>query len=289
MAFTITDLPATFGARVQGIRLAEIDIETFEQLYDLWLEKALLIFPDQHLSRQQQIALAKHFGPLEFDIAPISNVDASGAVRADTPDDEVLKVVKGNMEWHCDSTYMPVQAKGAVFSAEVVPPSGGETGFADMRAAYEALSPAEQERLAGLCAYHSLHYSQGRAGLAAKGKAAVTGYGLGVTKEPLRPLVKTHAETGRKVLMVGRHAHDIPGLDPAESVDLLDRLAEFACQPPRTYHHAWRPGDVVIWDNRSLMHRACPWDLTEARVMWHTRLAGDPAHETGLNYQEETL
>lgn len=288
MAFTVTDLPATFGARVEGLRLADIDIETFLQIYDLWLEKGLLVFPDQHLNREQQIAFAKRFGPLEFEIAPISNVDANGAVRADTPDDEVLKVVKGNMEWHCDSTYMPVQAKGAVFSAEVVPSAGGETGFADMRAAYDALSSEEQQRLAPLSAYHSLHYSQGRAGLAAKGKAAVTGYGLSVTKEPLRPLVKTHAETGRKVLMVGRHAHDIPGLGADESVALLDHLSAFACQPPRTYHHLWSPGDVLVWDNRSLMHRACPWDLTEARVMWHTRLAGDPAYETGLNYQEET-
>ena len=158
-----------------------------------------------------------------------------------------MKILKGNMGWHHDSTYMPVQAKGAVFSAEEVPRVGGRTGFADMRAAYDALDPAIKARIEGLNAYHSLHYSQGRVGHQTKKlDGEYSGYGLHDGPVPLRPLVKTHPETGRKSLLAGRHAHNIPGLAQEESDRLLRELIDFACQPPRIYHHDWTPGDAVV-------------------------------------------
>jgi alpha-ketoglutarate-dependent taurine dioxygenase len=83
-------------------------------------------------------------------------------------------------------------------------------------------------------------------------------------------------------LLIGRHAYGIPGLDDVESAALLDHLVEFACQPPRVYHHDWTAGDAAVWDNRCLLHRACPWDMTEARVMYHSRIGGDPVSERGL-------
>jgi len=276
--FDIRPLDATFGAVVTGLKVAGIDDATFAALYDTWLDYALLIFPDQHLGRDEQIAFARRFGAPEFEIAPISNVRADGSVRPEEGDD-VVNILKGNMGWHCDSTYMPVQAKGAVFTAHVVPDEGGETGWADMRAAYDALDPSQQARLEPLSAHHSLRYSQGKLGHAHKEGSAYSGYGMTQQEAPLRPLVKTHPETGRRALMVGRHAHAIPGLDPNESERLLDELATFACQPPRTYHHHWTPGDAVVWDNRCLMHRACPWDMTKPRVMYHSRIAGDPVSE----------
>ena len=278
-AFAVEPLDATFGAVVTGLKLAEIDAASFDALYDAWLEYALLIFPGQHLDRDQQIAFAKRFGPLEFDWAPLSNVKADGTLRLDDGADDVVKVLKGNMGWHADSTYMPVQAKGAVFSAQIVPQAGGETGWADMRAAYDALDAATQARIAGLSAYHSLHYSQAKEGHTHKADSQYSGYGFQVKDPPLRPLVKTHPETGRKTLAVGRHAYGIPGLDPDESERLLDDLVAFACQPPRIHHHTWSAGDVVVWDNRCLMHRARPWDMREPRVMHHSRIAGDPVSE----------
>ena len=278
--FKVTPLDASFGAEVTGLRLADLDEAEFAALYQTWLDHGLLVFPGQHLSGEQQVAFARRFGPLEFDIAPISNVRSDGSIRpADDAADDVVKVLKGNMGWHCDSTYMPVQAKGAVFSAHVVPASGGETGFADMCAAYEALDPQMQARLETLSAYHSLHHSQAKVGHAHKEGSAYSGYGFHVQDPPLRPLVKVHPETGRKALMIGRHAYGVPGLTAAESETLLEELVAFACQPPRTWHVRWAPGDVVVWDNRSLMHRACPWDMREARVMQHSRIAGDPASE----------
>jgi alpha-ketoglutarate-dependent taurine dioxygenase len=212
----------------------------------------------------------------------VSNVREDGTLRAPEGDD-VVQILKGNEGWHADSTFKPIQAKGAVFSAEVVPTIGGHTGWADMRAAYEALDAATQARVETLAAYHSLHYSQGRIGhVPKKGTDDYRRLGFEGDEDVLRPLVKVHPDTGRKSLLIGRHAHDIPGLSPDDSQQLLQELIDFACQPPRLYHHDWRVGDVVIWDNRCLLHQATPFDMTQPRVMWHTRIAGDPVSEAAL-------
>jgi alpha-ketoglutarate-dependent taurine dioxygenase len=277
--FSVEPLPATFGAVVTGLRCADLTDDDFRALYDTWLEYALLILPGQHLTREQQVEFAHRFGPMEFDIAPISNVRADGSLRPDDGTDDAVKVLRGNMGWHQDSTYMPVQAKGAVFTAEITPDEGGETGFCDMRAAYEALSPATRARIGGLSAYHSLRYSQGKLGHEHKAGSAYSGYGMTVEEPPLRPLVKVHPETGRPSLAVGRHAYGIPSLAPDESEQLIEELVAFAAQPPRIWHHHWTPGDAIVWDNRCLMHRACPWDMMKPRVMHHSRIAGDPVSE----------
>ena len=282
-AFDIEPLDATFGAVVTGVKVAALDDATWHDLHATWLQYALLIFPDQHLSRDAQIAFAKRFGRLEFEMAAISNVKADGTIRAEADNDDVVKVLKGNMGWHSDSTYMPVQAKGAVFSAEVVPGVGGRTGWADMRAAYDALDDARRAEVEGLAAYHSLYYSQSKLGHQPKAGSDYSGYGFHDGPVPLRPLVKVHPDTGRKCLLIGRHAHNIPGMDVDESTRFLEELVELACQPPRIYHHQWTAGDAVVWDNRCLLHRATPWDMTQPRVMWHSRIAGDPVSEAALD------
>jgi alpha-ketoglutarate-dependent taurine dioxygenase len=282
--FQLDPLPATFGAVVTKIRLADLPENAFGALYRAWLDYGLLIFPGQHLSKEQQIAFAKRFGPMEYEFGPLSNVGPDGAVRPSEPgaEDDVIKILKGNMGWHQDSTYMPVQAKGAVFSAVTVPGEGGETAFADMAAAYDALSESERRELEELSALHSLVYSQGKVGHVHREGSAYPGYGMTLTEPPRRPLVKVHPETGRKALAIGRHAYAVSGLAEAESETLLERLAAEACRPPRIWTHAWTPGDVVVWDNRRLLHRGMPWDMREPRTMWHSRIAGDPATERGL-------
>ncbi len=279
MSLEVTPLDASFGATVRGVRLTEIDDDTFRTLYDTWLKYSLLIFPGQHFDNEQQIAFARRFGNLEIKLFEFSNVKEDGSLRV-SDEDDMVKIMKGNMGWHHDSTYMPVQAKGAVFRADVVPSKGGETGWADTCAAYDALDDAMKARIEGLSAHHSLIHSQRKVGKETKEKdSEYSGYGLDQEKPPLRPLVKTHPETGRKCLTIGRHAYGIPGLSDAESQALLDELVDFTCQPPRVHHHKWTAGDVVVWDNRCLMHQACPWDMHEPRVMVHTRMAGDPVHE----------
>lgn len=272
----------SFGALVSGVTLATLSDVEAAALYDAWLAYGLLLFPGQHLSRAEQITFAKRFGDLVpgLEAAPISNVRADGTLR-DAPDDDMMKIIRGNMAWHQDSTYMPVQAKGAVFSAQVVPAQGGETTFADLEAAWAALPPGRQALCEDLSAYHSLVESQRRLGEETKAEGSeYMGYGLDVEGSPLRPLVKTHPETGRKSLAIGRHAYGIPGMTEEETIDLLEELLAFVVSDPtRVVTHHWAAGDVLLWDNRRLLHRALPWDFREARVMRHSRLAGDPTTE----------
>jgi alpha-ketoglutarate-dependent taurine dioxygenase len=278
MTLRIEPTGATLGALVNGVRLAALAEPEWRAIERAFLEHALLIFPGQHLAPDEQAAFAKRFGAIEYiaptrSTVPISNRRADGSLLSD--DDPGMKIMLGNEGWHTDSSYMPVSAKASVLSAQVVPARGGQTEWADMRAAYQALEPALRERIATLAAHHSIHYSQSRIGFG----AGYAGYGADVEKPPLRPLVKRHPVTGRPSLFIGRHAHGIPGLAPAESERLLDELMDFACRPPRTHEHTWQPGDVAIWDNRCVLHRARPYDHREARVMHHTRIAGDPATE----------
>ena len=282
-SFSITHLDKTFGVIVEGLKLADLKNSQADELYKLWIEHHLLIFPNQHLSQDEQIKFAKLFGEMEFDITPISNVRKDGSIR-DPVNDDIVKSLRGNMEWHHDSTYMPIQAKGSVFTAHQVPATGGETGWADMTSAYEALDQDMKDKIEDLSAYHSYTYSQAKYKHKPQAESEFSGYGFDVDPPPFRPLVKTHPETGKKSLLIGRHAYGIPGMTKEESKALLDELNDFACQGDRVYHHSWKVGDAVIWDNRNLMHQACTWDLTEARVMYHSRNQGEPATESGLNY-----
>ena len=282
----VEPLDATFGVVVHDVSLADASDATIAELTDLWLEYALLVFPGQHLSQLEQDAFARRFGDLEFTASELSNLQRDGTIRP--ADHDVSKSSRANQYWHHDSTYMPVQAKGAVFTAEIVPSDGGDTGFADMRAAYDAVDDAMRERIAGLAAYHSRRYSMDRADLHITQENAerhqIYGYSTDI-EPPLRPLVKVHPSTGRPNLLIGQHAHAIPGLTPEESEALLDRLNDEACVAPRTYFHKWTKGDAVLWDNRRLMHKATPHDPEQRRRMWHPRIAGDQVTEAGLNPQ----
>jgi alpha-ketoglutarate-dependent taurine dioxygenase len=279
MSSRIEPCDATLGATVTGVRLAALAPAEWREIEAAFHARAVLVFPGQHLGSAEQVAFARRFGEIEHivpgvDTVPVSNRRRDGTLYAD--DEGPMQILRGNEGWHTDSSYMPLAAKASVLSAEVVPARGGETEWADMRAAYEALDPATRERIGRLSAFHSLRYSQSRVGQTSPGDF---GYGFSVDEPPLRPLVKIHPVTGRPSLFVGRHAYGIPGLAPAESERLLDSLVENACLPPRTLRHTWSPGDLVIWDNRCVLHRARPWDHSEARVMKHTRVAGDPATE----------
>lgn len=281
----VEPLERSFGAKVYDLTLADLDQIEASEIYELWLKYALLIFPAQNLSNDQQIKFAKNFGALEFDLSPISNVRNDGSIR-DANDDDIVKSLRGNMEWHHDSTYMPIQAKGAVFTAHKVPSKGGETGWADMRAAYDGLSQSMKEKINDLSAYHSYEWSQKeRFGHKDPKVSEFNSYGFDIDPKPLRPLVKTHNETGQKCLTIGRHINKIPGMSDQEAQNLARELEEFACSNEYwVYHHSWEVGDAVIWDNRCLMHQACMWDLSEGRIMYHSRIEGDPISEAASNY-----
>jgi len=286
----IEPVDATLGAVVRGVTLASLDDATWRALHAAWLEYALLIFPDQHLTRPQQIAFAKRFGDLELEMVDVSNVRPDGTMRTDEQDRDFMGLLRGNLDWHTDSSFKPLHAKGAVFCAEVVPPEGGQTGWADMRAAYDALDEAMRKKVEGLSAYHSIYHSQAKLGHQLNAGPTTTLdqqkkdglYGPNEGPPPLRGLVKVHPETGRRSLLLGRHAYNVAGMAPEESECFLKELMEFACRPPRIYYHDWTPGDAVVWDNRCLLHRVEPWDMSVPRIMWHTRIAGDPLSEAAL-------
>ncbi len=268
---------ATFGAIVTGASLAELSDASWKEIEAAFHEYALLIFPGQHLSSTEQVEFGRRFGEIEHlfgdaGITPISNQRMDGSLLEDG--EPGMEIMRGNEGWHTDSSYMPVSARASIFSAHVVPKSGGQTEWADMRAAYEALDSPMRERIGELSAYHSLRRSQ-----ALIGDTSEYGYGYHDGPIPLRPLVKIHPVTDRPSLYIGRHAYGIPGLSESESEKLLDELIAFACQAPRIYRQEWQPGDIVVWDNRCLLHRARPYDHAEPRVMKHTRIAGDPVAE----------
>lgn len=281
----VEPLNKSFGAKVYDLRIPELGTEQLDEIYSLWLKYALLIFPEQNLNNDQQIKFAKNFGALEFDLSPISNVRGDGSIR-DANDDDIVKSLRGNMEWHHDSTYMPIQAKGAVFTAHTVPSKGGETGWADMRAAYDNLGENMKNKIEDLSAFHSYEWSQKeRFGHKDPKVSEFNSYGFDIDPKPLRPLVKTHSETGRRCLTIGRHINKIPGMSDLEAQNLAKELEQHACSNDNlVYHHSWTEGDAVIWDNRCLMHQACMWDLNEARVMYHSRIEGDPIAEAAANY-----
>ncbi len=173
----ISTLDATLGAAVTGVRLADLTDAEWVEIERAFHEHAVLVFPGQHLTSDEQISFAQRFGAIEvlfegYDAVPISTVDRTGEVMP--PDHPVMQVVRGNQGWHTDSTYMPVSAKASVLSARVVPAHGGETEWADMRAAYDALDdPDSRAQIAHLSAFHSIVYSQTKAGF-----ESTTGYGM---------------------------------------------------------------------------------------------------------------
>ena len=285
MNMKIEPSDASLGAYVSKVSLASLTDAEFEQIYEAFLEYALLIFPEQHLTEQQQQTFAERFGEIEILIEglktiPVSNKPEHGKTFGS--DDHRTKLLKGNEGWHTDSSYMPLSAKASVLSAHVLPKNGGQTEWADMRDAFERLDESEKDRLLTLNAYHSYFHSQAKVGHHVKVGA---GYGFFAGEPPLHPLVKIHPETRRPALFLGRHIKGIEGMSEAQSESLITELTSFACQAPRLLMHQWSLGDVVVWDNRCVLHRARPYDMRQERVMMHTRVSGDPVTESALNYR----
>lgn len=281
MSPTITPIDASFGAVVTDVNLADLSNTDWDTIHEAFLEYAMLLFPTQNLTSDAQSEFGMRFGDIEQLVAgmdlksvPLSNQNPDGSILG--PDSHLYQTLRGNEGWHTDSSYMPLASKIAMLSAQVVPPEGGETEWADMRAAYDALDAETLAQIEDLSAYHSLYQSQADAGFIIETGA---GYGYHTKGAPLRPLIKHHPETGRKSLFIGRHAYNIPGMAPNASKALLTKLLGDACQDPRTYKHAWTVGDLVLWDNRCILHRARPYDTSLPRVVRTTRIAGDRESE----------
>lgn len=285
LGMVVTPSAATLAAVVQGVDLGSLDEATWCAIERAFHEHAVLVFPGQFLDDDAQSAFGRRFGRFERGMGnlgeatvwPISNVQADGLLA--DPGGPLAAVLAGNQQWHTDSSYHEVGAKVSLLSARVVSSSGGQTEWADMRAAYDALDAADRALVEGRDAAHSIVYSQRRMGAGADFWTDADKASMHAVRHPL---VLVHLVTGRPALYVGRHAHAVSGLDEPASETLVDRLNAFACQPPRIFTHQWAPGDIAVWDNRCVLHRGRPWPMDEPRVLRHTRIAGDGANAWAL-------
>ena len=276
MSITVKPVTPDFVAEISGLDLAQplkpADRDAIEAAINRY---AVVVFHDQKLTDEQQIAFSRHFGPIHSsaqrarhisikhrlastEIADISNLDGDSNVLA--PDSKRRLDWLANRLWHTDASFRAVPGALSLLYAHVVPEEGGETEFADLRAAYDALPQSTKDRIEPLIAEHSIWHS--------RGQLAVTKY----SEEELRSLppvpqrvVRTHPGSHRKTLYVASHASHIIGMPIADGRLLLMDLIEHATQRRFVHSHTWRQGDLVIWDNRCTMHRARPFDTTKVR------------------------
>jgi alpha-ketoglutarate-dependent 2,4-dichlorophenoxyacetate dioxygenase len=284
MAIQVRPLHPHIGAEVRGVDLREpVPPAVFAEIETAFNRHAVLVFPDQPLSDERQIAFSRLFGPLETspeyagskksrlphrEIADISNLDPEGRVMS--ADDKRLLFNRGNQLWHTDSSFKYVPARCSLLSAREIPPVGGETEFADMRAAYDALPEAKKRELEGLIVEHSIFRSRERIGFSE--------FNEEIRRElPPVPqlLVRRHPGSGRKTLYLASHASHVIGWPVEEGRKLIDELIAHATQPQFVYQHRWTVGDLVMWDDRCTMHRGRPYDDTKYRRDMHRTTVSD--------------
>jgi alpha-ketoglutarate-dependent 2,4-dichlorophenoxyacetate dioxygenase len=285
MSVSIRQIHPVFVGEVSGIDitppLSRDEVAVVEAGMDRY---AVLLFRDQKITDEQQMAFSLNFGVLEDARGgnitkpedrrlPVGMGDVSNLGRDGQPMDRASRqrlFNLGNMLWHSDSSFRAIPAKYSLLSARVVNPVGGNTEFADMRAAYDALDTATQAQIEDLVCEHSLMYSRGSLGLVDYSDEERAMF------RPVRQkLVRTHPVTGRKSLYLSSHAGAIVGVPMAEARILLRDLTEHASQPRFVYAHTWRQWDLIIWDNRQMMHRVRRYDESQPRDMRRTTVAGD--------------
>ena len=282
MSLTTRKLHPRFGVEIVDVDVTRVDEATFRDIVAQFEEHSVLLFRGQSLTDDAQIAFSRRFGPLETTIksiasqratpthiANLSNVD--GEDRLIPAGDKRNLYNAGNQMWHTDSSFKQVPAHASLLSAREIPPTGGETQFASMRVGHSCLPADRQRFLEGKVAIHSFVYSRGLVddGLMPADHAAQV--------PPVRQaLVRTNPINGRKAFYVGSHACEIVGLPTAEARALLRDLREIATRPDLVYTHRWQVGDLVMWDNRCMLHRGRPWDESRyRRVMHRTTVAGE--------------
>ena len=278
---TISPVSEDFVAEITGLDLSNgLKPEEFKQLSNALDRYAVLVLPDQPLNEEQQLNFASNFGPLETSVgasiynassprrlqkpqlSDISNLNEQGRVLDQNDMRRLINL--SNQLWHTDSSFKRIPASVSILSAQEVPAVGGATEFADMRAAWDALTNERKRELEPLIATHDYFHSR-----------MLTGFKVDSVPEDWRQrqppvkqvLIRTHPATGRKSLYLASHISHIGQMNKQDSLQLLDELMQFATRPEFTYRHRWRTNDVVIWDNRCTMHRGRPFNESDRRAM----------------------
>lgn len=269
MKISVKKLHPHFMAEIDDIDLTEaLSDAQFEAIKVNFDEHAVLLFRNQLISDDNQIAFTKLFGPIikntnyhrpgeilriSNDLSDVSNLDHNGNLL---PLDSGRRLhSRANRLWHTDASFKHIPARCSILSAHEVPPVGGNTAFADMRAAYDALPNQQKVELQRLTAWHSIFYSREKIGYTDYNQAA---------RDEVPPaqqvLVRTHPETGRKSLYLASHISSIDGMTDNAAQELVETLIAHATQPQFVYEHEWQVGDLIVWDNRYTMHRAMGHD-----------------------------
>jgi len=283
---SIRQIHPVFVGEVSGVDLSRPLTREEAAAIDAGMDRyAVLVFHDQPLTDEEQIAFTKSLGKIELNTAnnvtrldqrrlgiemsDISNLDREGNMLA--RDDRRRAFNLGNRLWHSDSSFKAVPAKYSLLSAHIVPSAGGNTEFADMRAAYDALDPETKAEIENLITEHSLLFSRGQLGF-----TDFTGEERAKFAPVRHRLVRTNPATGRKSLYLSSHIGNIVGWPVPETLAFVRDLAEHATQRQFVHAHAWRQHDLVMWDNRQTMHRVRRYrDTGEVRDMRRTTLEGD--------------
>jgi alpha-ketoglutarate-dependent 2,4-dichlorophenoxyacetate dioxygenase len=285
MSVSIRQIHPVFVGEVSGVDISRpLSADQVAAIHAGMDRYAVLVFHDQKITDEQQMAFTQQLGPLEdarggnitkpedrrlaVGMNDVSNLDRDG--RPMERDSRYRLFNLGNMLWHSDSSFRPIPAKYSLLSARVVNPVGGNTEYADMRAAYDALDAGLKAEIEDMICEHSLMYSRGSLGMLDYSEEEKAMF------RPVRQrLVRTHPGTGRKSLYLSSHAGAIVGVPTPEARLLLRELNEHATQPKFVYAHVWRPWDFVMWDNRQVMHRVRRYDDKQPRDMRRTTIRGE--------------
>jgi len=276
--FSVRPLTPHLGAEIAGVDLAQdLSEDLFGALYRAFLRYQVLLFPPQDLSPARQVAFGRRFGELQIHVMSqyhadghpelyrLSNLDEHGRPSGRHPD-------KGTLAWHTDGSWQRVTGQATLIYGEVMPERGGETHFCDLYGAYDRLDATWKARIANLRAVHNLDFSRNRR----HGEDPLT-EAQRREKPPVdHPVVRTHPETGRKCLYLGDHAETIVGMPYDEGRALIEELNALAVHPDLTYEHRWTPRELIVWDNRCVMHRATVYDAaTQPRVIRRCTVLGE--------------
>ena len=260
MALEVKRLGNTFFAEVRGVDLRrEISDNVYNAINKAMLDHGVLLFPDQPVSDAEQERFSKGFGPLEvtfedpeYYVAHLSNLNQDGSMRS--ADSRKSTFLRANQQWHSDSTMFQAPAKYSFLSAHAVAPEGGETEWADMQGAWDALTRERREQLDGLIISHDFQKSR-------RGSEYEFDEEERSQWPPLsHPLVRVHEETGRKVLYLGSLATHVVGWPDEKGRALIEELLNHATQEQFVHTHKWNVNDFMMWDNRRVIHRGRPWD-----------------------------
>ena len=276
--FSVRPLTPHLGAEISGVDLKQdISEELFGALYRAFLRYQVLLFPPQDLSPARQVAFGRRFGELQIhvmnqyhadghpELYRLSNLDERGRPSGRHPD-------KGTLAWHTDGSWQRVTGQATIIYGEVMPAGGGETHFCDMYGAYERLDATWKARVANLRAVHNLDFSRNRR----HGEDPLTESQRRAKPPVDHPVVRTHPDTGRKCLYLGDHAEYIVGMPYDEGRALIEELNALAVHPDLTYEHSWTPRELLVWDNRCVLHRATAYDaVTQARVIRRCTVLGE--------------